>query len=126
MQKFLAGKFRPYYLPPPYTFELTFENYEQADRSAIFPGVTRIGERGVRYESADFAEGWKTSYILLRLRNDTLELLTRILNHDPAGKKYLQQLEDLRWQRSLDPDGIPDWAQPDPRPAEKTLYWGDN
>lgn len=125
MEKFVGGEFRPYYLPPPYTFELTFEDFQQADNAAVFPGVSRVGERSVRYEAATFVEGLEESYVLLKLRNDLAALLVRILNHDPAGKKYLQQLEELRWQRNLDPANFPDWAKPSPAPAREKRFWGD-
>ena len=126
MQKFLAGEFRPYYLPAPYTFELTFDDYEQADKAAVFPGVSRVGERSIRYEAATFVGGMEESYVLLNLRNDFLELLTRILNHDPAGRKYLDQLETLRWQRNLDPKNFPDWAKPAPERSHDARFWGDD
>ena len=34
MEKFLAGKFRPYYLKPPYDFKLSFPEYEETDGAA--------------------------------------------------------------------------------------------
>jgi len=126
MVKFLAGGFHPYYLPPPYNFLLTFGDYLQAENAAIFPGVSRVGESSVQYQTAAFVDGLKTSYILLRLRNYILDRLMRILEHDPGGKKYLDQLRQTVDLDLLDPDKVPDWAKPQPKQASKRLYWGDN
>src|SRR5215813_10232725 len=46
MQKFIAGAFRPYYLPPPYDFQLGFQNWQQANGAATTSGVQKDGDLG--------------------------------------------------------------------------------
>jgi D-amino peptidase len=126
MEKFLTGAFRPYYLPPPYDFQLGFQNWQQANGAASLPGVLRDGELGVRYQSATFIEGYRTSLGALRLSSDTLQVLIRILKQDPQGEKYLKQLDDTFWVRWLTPQKAAPYMQPGPKPAPKTQYYGDN
>jgi len=126
MQKFLAGAYRPYYLPPPYDFQLGFQNWQQADGAASAPGVLRDGDLGVRYRAAHFIEGYTLSLDALRRSSDSIQVLVRILSQDPAGKKYLDQLTDTFWTRWLTPDKAPAYMQPGPKPAPKTRFYGDN
>jgi D-amino peptidase len=126
MQKFLAGAFRPYYLPPPYDFQLGFQNWQQANGAASAPGVLPDGELGVRYKAANFIDGYTLSLDALRRSSDSMQVLVRILSQDPAGKKYLDQLTDTFWTRWLTPDKAPAYMQPGPKPAPKTRFYGDN
>jgi D-amino peptidase len=126
MEKFSAGAFRPYYLPPPYEFQLGFQNWQQADGAATAPGMLKDGELGVRYRAATFIEGYTASLDALRRSSDSLQVLIRILSQDPQGKKYLDQLTDTFWTRWLTPDKAAPYMQPGPRPAPKTRFYGDN
>jgi D-amino peptidase len=126
IEKFLGGAFRPYYLPPPYDFSLGFQNWQQANGAATSPGVLHDGELGVRYRSATFIEGYRQSLDALRRSSDTLQVLMRILSQDPQGKKYLDQLEDTFWTRWLTPGKAAPYMQPEPKPAPKTRFYGDN
>jgi D-amino peptidase len=126
MQKFLAGAFRPYYLPPPYDFQLGFQNWQQASGASTAPGVLPDGELGVRYKALNFIDGYQLSLDALRRSSDSLQVLVRILSQDPQGKKYLDQLSDTFWTRWLTPEKAPAYMQPGPKPAPKTRFYGDN
>ena len=126
MEKFNAGAFRPYYLPPPYDFQLGFQNWQQAVGAASAPGVLKDGELGVRYRAATFIEGYTLSLDALRRSSDSIQVLVRILSQDPQGKKYLDQLSDTFWTRWLTPEKAAPYMQPGPKPAAKTRFYGDN
>ena len=126
MEKFIAGAYRPYYLQPPYDFQLGFQNWQQASGAATAPGVQKDGDLGVRYKSATFIDGYTLSLDALRRSSDSLQVLVRILNQDPQGKKYLDQLSDTFWTRWLTPDKAPAYMQPGPPPPPKTRFYGDN
>ena len=126
MQKFLAGVYRPYYLPPPYDFRLGFQNWQQANGAATAPGVLPDGELGVRYKASNFIDGYLLSLDALRRSSDSMQVLIRILSQDPDGKKYLDQLSDTFWRRWLTPDKAAPYMQPGPKPAPKTRFYGDN
>jgi len=126
MGKFLKGAYRPFYLPPPYDFQLGFQNWQQANGAATAPGVLHDGETGVRYRSATFIEGYRLSLDALRRSSDALQVLIRILSQDPQGKKYLDQLSDAFWTRWLTPEKPAPHMQPGPKPAPKTRFYGDN
>jgi D-amino peptidase len=126
MEKFLAGAYRPYYLQPPYDFQLGFQNWQQANGAATAPGVQKDGDLGVRYKSATFIDGYTLSLDALRRSSDSLQVLIRILSQDPQGKKYLDQLSDTFWTRWLTPDKAPAYMQPSPPPPPKTRFYGDN
>lgn len=126
MEKFNAGAFRPYYLQPPYDFQLGFQNWQQANGAASAPGVLKDGDLGVRYRAATFIEGYTLSLDALRRSSDTLQVLIRILSQDPQGKKYLDQLSDTFWTRWLTPEKAAPYMQPGPKPAPKTRFYGDN
>ena len=126
MEKFNAGAFRPYYLPPPYDFQLGFQNWQQADGAATAPGVLKDGDLGVRYRAATFIEGYTLSLDALRRSSDSLQVLIRILSQDPQGQKYLNQLSDTFWTRWLTPEKAAPYMQPGPKPAPKTRFYGDN
>jgi len=126
MEKLLKGAYRPFYLPPPYDFQLGFQNWQQASGAATAPGVLHDGETGVRYRSETFIEGYRLSLNALRRSSDTLQVLIRILSQDPQGKKYLDQLSDTFWTRWLTPEKAAPYMQPGPKPAAKTRFYGDN
>jgi D-amino peptidase len=126
MEKFIAGAYRPYYLQPPYDFQLGFQNWQQANGAATAPGVQKDGDLGIRYKSATFIDGYTLSLDALRRSSDSLQVLVRILSQDPQGKKYLDQLSDTFWTRWLIPDKAPAYMQPGPPPPPKTRFYGDN
>jgi D-amino peptidase len=127
MQKFLAGKFRPYYLLPPYDFRLSFPDYEEADGAAHNPLVERDGDLAVRVRRSSFVEGYEIaiSTIEMALQQSQMAALTRLLSQDSTGRKSLQQFEDALFQRWLDREHAPDWSKPGPRPAAKKRFYGD-
>lgn len=126
MEKFNAAAFRPYYLPPPYDFQLGFQNWQQAAGAASAPGVLKDGDLGVRYRAATFIEGYTLSLDALRRSSDSMQVLVRILSQDPQGKKYLDQLSDTFWTRWLTPEKAAPYMQPGPKPTAKTRFYGDN
>ena len=124
MQKFLAGKFSPYYLPPPYDFRLSFRTAEQGRMAARTRGVAEDGELGVRFASDTFLDGYNIATDVIGHGMNSMPLLLRILRREPDGERILKQLEDLIWQQA-DPEKLPEWALP-PAPArEKRKYYGD-
>ena len=128
MQKFLAGKFRPYYLKPPYDFTLSFPDYQQADGAAQNPLVQRDGDFAVKLRSAGFVEGYELARTSIHLAMERFlsAALERLLSQDPNGKKMLQQLEDTAFQRWLDWEHAPEWSKPGPKPAAKKKFYGDS
>jgi hypothetical protein len=126
MTKYLAGAYRPYYLPPPYDFQLGYQNGQQASGAATAPGVSRDGDLGVRYRAATFMEGYELSLDALGRSSDSLQVLLRILRQDPQGKKYLDQFSDTFWTRWLTPEKAAPYMQPGPKPEPKTRFYGDN
>lgn len=105
-------------------FRLGFQNWQQANGAASTPGVMRDGELGVRYLSATFIEGYRLSNDVLQRSDDSLQVLMRILSQDPQGKKYLDQLDEALWARWLRPEKAAPYAQPGPKPAQKTRFFG--
>lgn len=128
IEKFLAGKFRPYYLKPPYDFKLYFPEYEETDGAALNPLVQRDGELSIRFQTNSYIEGYEIAVksIQLAMHQYFSAALTRLLSQDPAGRKYLGQLEDALIQRWLDWDHAPDWTKPAPRPSAKKRFYGDS
>ena len=90
------------------------------------PGVQKDGDLGVRYKSPTFIDGYTLSLDALRRSSDSLQVLIRILNQDPQGKNFLDQLSDTFWTRWLTPDKAPAYMQPGPPPPPKTRFYGDN
>ena len=124
MQKFLAGKFAPYYLPPPIDFRLSFRTAEQGRLAAHTRGVAEDGEQGVRFSSATFIDGYDIATDVISHAMSSLPLLIRILRHEPGGEKILQQVDDLMWQQ-IEPDKLPDWALPSAPSSRNRKYYGD-
>lgn len=126
IEKFLAGRFRPYSLPAPYDFELAFLTTDETARGlgGPFSGVpkpARSGERAVRFAAASFEEGFQTSLAVITRAVDPLPLLVRVLERDPQGKKLIEQWQDLL---NAEPGKLSEWAQPSPRPPVKRRYHG--
>lgn len=127
MQKFLAGAYRPYYLPPPLSFEIEFQNAAQASRARRDKSIEDSGERAVRYAAASFVEGYERSKHLISLASaDRLSLLTRLLNQSEEGKKIIARYQELVLQRWLEPEKLPEWARDRPAPAPRKRFHGDN
>ena len=124
MEKFLAGKFRAYYLPPPYDIRLSFRTTEEAAMAARTRGVFRDGELGVRFGSNTFIEGYAIATDVISRATDPLPLLVRILQHEPDGKRILQEWDDLLWLQ-VDPQKLPQWSEPKPAQPRKQKYYGD-
>lgn len=124
--KFLAGRFRAYSLPAPYDFEISFLTTDEAARAlggpfTGFPKPARSGERAVRFAAASFEEGFQTSLAIVTRAVNPLPLLVRVLEHDPQGKKMIEQWQDLL---NAEPGKLPEWAQPPPRLPGKRRYFG--
>ncbi len=124
MRKFLAGKFRPYYLPPPFDFRMSFRTAEQARNASGTRGVSVDGELGVRFSADTFIAGYDIGKDVVHNGMNSLPTLIRILRHEPGGDKILQQWGDLIWQQ-IDPEKLPDWSLPAPASTEKKKYYGD-
>jgi len=124
LQKFIAGKYRPYYFPGPFDFRLSFRTTEQAQLAAHTRGVAEDGELGIRFGSDTFVGGYDISTDAIHNAMNALPILVRILRHEPGGEKYLKELTDLVWQQ-IDPDKLPEWAVPAQAPASKRKYYGD-
>jgi len=124
MKKFIAGQFRPYYLPPPYSFALSFRTAEQGRLAANTRGVSEDGALGVRYSSPTFIEGYEIARDVISHGMNPMPTLVRILQHEPGGDAILKQLKDLSWQQ-IEPDKLPVWALP-PTPTDtKRKFYGD-
>jgi hypothetical protein len=124
MQKFLAGKFRPYYLPGPYDFRLSFRTDEQGRLAARTRGVAEDGGFGVRFGANTFIEGYDIATDVIAHAMNSMPLLVRILRHEPGGEKILEQLDDLVWQQ-IDAEKLPEWSLPHPPPPRTKKYYGD-
>jgi len=65
------SEFKPYRLPPPYRFEITFSNTSLADIAEQIPTVARQGPRTVEYMTQDYLQGYRLLRVLYRyLRAD--------------------------------------------------------
>lgn len=127
MEKFIAGKFRPYYLRPPFDFQLSWRNRQQAGLARRTSLVRPDGDLGVRFTAPTFYEGYEiTLKPVLSIGNDTVLMLTRLLQQSPEGKKILEQLDAAMWARWLDPEHAPGFVNPPPAPPARTRFWGDN
>jgi D-amino peptidase len=128
MVKFLAGKFRSYYLKPPFDFKLSFPEYQEAEGAAENPLVQPDGDLSIRFQTKSFIEGYEiaTRSIHLAVQNYVSAALTRLLAQDPAGRKSLQMLQDMVIQRWLDWDHAPEWSKPGTRPPAKKRFYGDS
>jgi D-amino peptidase len=124
MEKFTTGRFRAYYLPPPYDFTLSFRTTEEASLGGRTRGVSRTGELDVHFGSVTFVDGYEVASDVIAHAMDPLPLLVRILQHAPDGKKILQQWDDL-WWLTIDPQKLPEWSEPKPESATKRKYYGD-
>jgi hypothetical protein len=124
MEKFLLGKFRAFYMPPPYDFRLTFRTDEEARMAAAARGVLTDGDFGVRYQAGGFIEGYELGNEARGRAVNRLPLLIRILRHEGIADRILQQLDDLV-RMQIDPSQLPEWLQPPaPSAPAKRKYWG--
>ncbi len=128
MEKFLAGKFQPYYLRPPFDFELSFADSVETAAARRSLLVRPQGDLAVRYTAPAFVEGYEASkhVIGLAMMGERLFLLQRAISQSPEGKKYLDQAQQALVQRWLDPQTAPEWVKPGPPPPPKTRFHGDN
>ncbi len=127
MQKFRAGKFRPYYLQPPFDIRLSFPDYQEAEGAALNPNALRDGDLAVRIVRPSFVEGYEIARLSigLAIQHAEMAMLMRRLGQDSATRKAMSELEDGIIARWLDPDHAPAWAKPAPKPAPRTRFWGD-
>jgi D-amino peptidase len=127
MEKFTAGKFRPYYLRPPFEFQLSWRNRQQASLAKRNPAVRPDGDLGVRFLAPTFYDGYEwTLKPTLWFSGDTLQVLVRLLQQTPEGKKALEQLDAATWARWVDPEHAPAFVTPPPAPPPQKVFWGDN
>jgi len=124
MRKFLSGKFRPYYLPGPYDFRLSFRTTEQARMAAATRDVSVDGDLGVRFAAPTFVDGYNISTDVVSHAMNPLPLLLRVLRREPGGEAILGKWEDLIWQQ-IDPSTLPAWSLPPAAADEKRHYYGD-
>jgi D-amino peptidase len=125
MRKFLSGKFRPYYLPGPYDFRLSFRTAEQGRMAAATRGVWEDGDLGVRFSSPAFVDGYNIGTDVVSHAMNPLPLLLRLLRHEPGGQAIIGKWEDLIWQQ-IDPSTLPAWSLPPPPTIDqKQRYYGD-
>jgi D-amino peptidase len=124
MQKFLAGKFRPYYLPAPYEFHLTFRTAEQARMAALTRGVADDGALGVRFASDHYIDGYTVAGDVISHALNPLPLLLRVVRHQPGGDAIVKQWIDLIWLQ-IDPDSLPAWSLPPAPDNRPKRYYGD-
>ncbi len=124
MQKFIAGKFREYYLPGPYDFRLSFRTAEQGRMAGATRGVSEDGALGVRFAATTFIDGYNIATDVIAHAMNPLPTLVRILRHEPGGDAILKQLGDLIWQQ-IEPDKLPAWALPPTPSDKKQKYYGD-
>jgi D-amino peptidase len=129
MQKFLDGKFRPYYLSPPYNFEVGYRNSEEAAQAARDPMVERATETSIRYTNTSFVDGYRIGSRLFQAGNDRLAVLQRLLNQTPEGRKLIEEWQESFWQRFVDDTTAPDWSKAPagagPRSNANRQYFGD-
>ncbi len=128
MQKFRAGKFRPYYLEPPFDIRLSFPDYQEAEGAALNPNVLPDGDLAVRIVRPSFVEGYEIARLSIRLaiQHAEMAMLTRRLGQDSTTRKAMSELEEGIIARWLDPDHAPAWAKPPAsKPAPRTRFWGD-
>jgi D-amino peptidase len=127
MEKLLAGRFRPYYMQPPFVFEIGFQNPAQASRVRSDKSVDLSGERTVRFTAPTFVEGYERCKHLIALATaERVSLLTRLLQQSDDGRKTLDRYRELLLQRWLDPDALPDWARDGKAPPPRKRFHGDN
>jgi len=126
MQKFLAGKFRPYYLPGPYDFRLSFRTAEEGRMAAGTRGVAEDGPLGVRFGTPTYIDGYTIATDVIGHALNPLPLLIRVVTHQPGGDAIMKQWEDLIWKQ-IDPDSLPAWSLPpaSPATAQGKRYYGD-
>ncbi len=126
MRKLINGKFRPYYLRPPYDFQLSWRNWQQSAGARRFPQVSPDGDTGVRFTSFSFFEGYEFCKPLMGSATDQLFTLVRLLQQSPEGKKLYDEWQAANWARWVDPEHVPAFMTPPERPAPQKRFHGDN
>lgn len=127
MEKFLAGRFRPYYQAPPFVFELGFQNADQTERTMRDKSIERVNDTTVRFTKPTFVEGYEFSKHLIALAaSERLSLLVRLVNRHPDGKKMMEEYRRLLLERWLEPEKLPEWARDKPPAPPKKRFHGDN
>lgn len=113
------GVFKPWSLPGPYRWEISFQNDTQARWASIFPGVTRVNNITVAFDSDDWVKGYLlvTEKLIPIASRERLLLLRQIVQAAPNGDALMKSFNSelmQRWFRGYPPAGpIP---QPEPRP----------
>ena len=127
VEKLQAGRYRPYYLQPPLTFEVSFQNAAQAARARSDKSVELASERSIRFVAPSFVEGYERCKPLIALATgERASLLFGLLQQSEDGKKLLDRYREVLIQRWLEPDKLPEWARPQAPPAPKRRFHGDN
>ena len=128
MEKFRAGKFRPYYLRPPFDIRLAFPDPEEAEGAALNPEVIPDGDLAVRIVRPSFVDGYEAARlsISLAIQNAEFRMLARRLAQDTATRKVMGELRNAVITRWIHPDSAPAWAKPEPKQAPQARYWGDD
>ncbi len=127
MEKFLAGKYRPFYIGTPFELEMTFPFAAMAD-AGVGTGRAAPGSvTSIKVQAPTFVEGYTTIMAATRtaLTAGNLAMLMRALQNDPHGKDFLARYRQLRVQYWLEPDNSPAWMKDSP-PTKREKYWGAN
>lgn len=127
MEKFLAGKYRPFYIGTPFEFEMIFPMSSAADAAVGTGRALQGGPTSIRVQAPTFVEGYTTIMAATRsaLTAGNLAMLMRALQNDPQGKEFLTRYRQIRTQYWLEPDKAPEWLK-DPPASRREKYWGAN
>lgn len=110
------ARYSPFDLKAPFTFKMSFQNWAQANRAFLFPGLNRVDDVSVSFESDDYIAGYKQCLKLISMATpERTSLLFQILNKHPRGKEILDEYQDLLHVRWLEPEKMPAQQQPSPR-----------
>ncbi len=128
VEKFLAGKYRPFYFGTPFELEMSFPLAAMADAGIGTGRAAQGGATSVRVQAPSFVEGYTTIIAATRsaLTAGNLALLMRALQNDPQGQEFLKRYRQLRLQYWLEPDKVPAWLNDPPPPPKREKYWGAN
>ncbi len=126
MEKFLAGKYRPYYFGTPFEFEMTFPTSSAAESAVATGRATQGGPTSIKVQAPTFAEGYTSIMAATRsaLTDVRLMLLILALKNDPQGKEFLARHQRLATQYWLEPDKSPDWLKEGSPAPKREKYWG--